>query len=178
MSVSPQDQLVYAGSLFNVTVRRCVDEAGRAFRREIVRHPGAVMIVPLLDDERVVMIRNYREAVEADLWELPAGKLEPGEPPEAAAARELLEETGYRAGRLDKLTEFYTSPGFADELMHAFVATDLTPDQQRLEPGERITVEIMHVSQALNMIREGEIRDGKTIAGLRLCAMRSGGVTP
>ena len=88
MSVSPQDQLVYAGSLFSVTVRRRVDEAGRPFQREIVRHPGAVMIVPLLAGERVVMIRNYREAVDADLWELPAGRLEPGEAPEAAAAAE------------------------------------------------------------------------------------------
>jgi len=170
MSVSQQDQVVYTGRLFSVAIRRGVDETGRAYEKEIVRHPGAVLIVPRLDDERVVMIRNHREAVDENLWELPAGKLEPGEPPIEAAGRELIEETGYRAGRLEKLTEFYTSPGFADELMHVYVATDLVPDEQRLEPGERITVEIVAVADALNMIRDGEIRDGKTIVGLLLGA--------
>ncbi len=169
MSVPQQDQLVYEGRLFSVTRRRGVDETGRAYEKEFVRHPGAVLVVPRLPGDRVVMIRNLREAVDETLWELPAGKLESGEAPQATAARELIEETGYRAGHLEKVTEFYTSPGFADELMHVYLATDLAPDRQQLEPGERITVQIVAVSEALNMIRDGEIRDGKTIAGLLMC---------
>jgi ADP-ribose pyrophosphatase len=149
-----------------VEVLSFTDEKGRSVRREIVRHPGAVVIVPVLADGRLVLIRNYRIAVDDRLWELPAGKLEEGEEPQRAAGRELEEETGYRAGRIRPLTAFFTSPGFADELIHAFIAEDLTFVGQNLEPGEQIEAEALGRDEVLAMIADGRIRDGKTIAAV------------
>jgi len=120
----------------------------------------------VIGERSLIMIRNYRVAVDEELWEFPAGKLEPGEKPERAATRELEEETGYRSGRLRALSEFYTSPGFTDELMHVFVAEELTLVGQRLEPGEEITVDRIAVEDALAMVHDGRLRDGKSIAGL------------
>ncbi len=166
MSDNSHTQITHDGSLFKVEVVSWTDQQGRRHSREIVRHPGAVMVIPLLDGGRLVMIQNGRIAVDEMLWELPAGKLEPGEDPQHAASRELEEETGYRASTMERMGEFYTTPGFADELMHVYVARGLVARAQRLEPGERITVEIVEIAQAKKMIREGVIRDGKTIAGL------------
>ena len=159
-------QTVYAGRLFQVQVLSGIDEAGRELRKEVVRHPGAVLVIPVLGEQTVVMIRNVRVAVGESLWEFPAGKLEPGEKPELAAGRELEEETGYRCGRLRKIAEFYTSPGFTNELMHTFVAEDLEFVGQRLEPGEEIAVEKVELRNALAMVHDGRLRDGKSIAGL------------
>ena len=138
---------------------------GRApVARDVVIHPGAVAILPILDGERVVMIRNYRYAVEQELWELPAGTREPNEPPIETARRELEEETGYRAGSLTPLTEFYTSPGFVTERMHVFLASDLTSVGQGLEDTEQISVEIMDMAEAHRKLIDGEFLDGKTVA--------------
>lgn len=166
MNGAVQVETPFAGKLFTVQVLRWTDVHGRHMTREVVRHPGAVLIVPVLDSEDVVMIRNLRIAVNEVLWEFPAGKLEPGEAPEHAAPRELEEETGYRAGRIRKIGEFYTSPGFANELMRVFVAENLTPVQQRLQPGEEIEVHTVSVDDALAMVRDGRLRDSKSIAGL------------
>jgi len=166
MPATTQTRRVYDGTLFKVDVLSWTDGQGRAIRREVVRHPGAVTVVGVTGDDHVLMIRNRRVAVDERLCELPAGKLEPGEPPEAAAVRELAEETGYRASRVRRLGEFYTSPGFADELMHVYVAEGLEPGRQRLEPGEDINVEPIALAAALDMVRRGEIRDGKSIAAL------------
>lgn len=162
-------ETTHRGSLFTVEVLRAQDEQGRRFTREIVRHPGAVLVLPVLTDgdrQRVVMIRNYRLAVDQRLWELPAGKLESGEDPAAAAGRELIEETGYRAGRLTKLGEFYTSPGFADELIRVFLAESLSETERALEAGEDIEVCVVDCDEAISMALDGRIRDGKTIAAL------------
>jgi ADP-ribose pyrophosphatase len=126
----------------------------------------AVVVLPLVDDQTVVMIRNERFAVGEVLWELCAGTLEKGEEPLLCAGRELIEETGYEAGRIDKLLEFYTCPGICTERMHAFLARDLTAVGQNLEDNERIEVEVMSLARSMQMIRSGEIRDGKTIATL------------
>jgi ADP-ribose pyrophosphatase len=131
-----------------------------------VVHPGAVVVLPLLEGDRVVMIRNYRHAVEKELWELPAGTREPGESPIETAGRELEEETGYRAGGMKPLCEFYTSPGVSTERMFAFVATDLTPVPQRLEDGEQIRVEVVPIARIRSMLMDGELADGKSIAVL------------
>jgi ADP-ribose pyrophosphatase len=145
--------------------RRQYAIAGRSpATREIVVHPGAVVILPLLDDKCIVLIHNYRYTVEQELIELPAGTLEPPEPPLACAGRELEEETGYRAGRIEPLGQFYTTPGITDERMHCFVAYDLTEVGQRLEGGEQIRTEIVALATALDWIRQGRILDGKTIA--------------
>ncbi len=149
--------------------RREVDVPGRGIvSRELVVHPGAVCIIPLLDAQTVVMIRNYRFSVDSELLELPAGTLEPREPPETCAARELEEETGYRAGRLEYLGRFYTSPGFTNELMHFYVAGNLTVGPQRLDATEQIRVQPMAVADALAACHDGRIIDGKTIAALLL----------
>jgi ADP-ribose pyrophosphatase len=168
----------HRGELFQVQVLDWVDERGRSLRREVVRHPGAVVVVPVLEGDRLVLIRNYRIAVDERLWELPAGKLEAGEDPTEAARRELEEETGYRCGCVRPLGEFYTSPGFADELMRAFVAEELAFVGQRLEPGEQIEAQTMPQSEALRMARDGRIRDGKTIAALLLWAASTRGGAP
>ena len=134
--------------------------------REIVRHPGAVVILPLVDDGRVCFVRNYRVAVEQAMIELPAGTLEPDEDPGETAMRELAEETGYRAGRMEHLITFCMSPGILDERMHLYVAEALEPGPMALEPGEDIQPLLYTWEEALKMARRGEIRDAKTLVGL------------
>ena len=162
----------FEGRLFKVQVLTMQDRQGGTLRREIVRHPGAVLVVPVIDADNVVMIRNYRAAVGERLWEFPAGKLEQGEEPKDAAGRELEEETGYRSRKITKLGEFYTSPGFTDELMRVFVAEELHLAEQRLELDEDIEVEVVSVAEAHSMVHDGRIRDGKTVAGLLMWQSR------
>ena len=145
---------------------------GRQVVRQIVVHPGAVVILPLLDDEHVVAIHNYREAVGGELFELPAGTLETSEPPVECATRELQEETGYRAAKIEPLVEFFTTPGICTELMHAFVARDLTPVGTNLDETEQIRTEIVTLADCRKLIRQGKIKDGKTIATLATYFMK------
>lgn len=136
--------------------------------RSVVRHPGAILVIPVLDQGTVVMIRNWRVAVEDALWEFPAGTLEPGEPPLETARRELTEETGYTAESIQPLGTFYTSPGFADELMHVFLATGLIPGPQALEAHEEIEVQPVPMTDVERMLDDGTLVDGKSIAALLL----------
>ena len=168
MTTPIETQIAHRGKLFSVEVLSWQDAEGRSLQREVVRHPGAVLIVPALSERELVLVRNVRVAVGARLWELPAGTLEAGEAPAAAAARELTEETGYRAARIDPVGEFYTSPGFCDELMHVFAASDLEHVGQDLDEGEDIEVDIVTVDETMAMIDDGRIRDGKTIASLAM----------
>lgn len=140
-----------------------------------VRHRGAVAVVPELPDGRLVLIRNHRATLEEWIVEFCAGGIAAGERPEVAASRELAEETGYRAGRIEALASFVTAPGFSDELMQVFVASDLVPGPPRLEPDERIEVLAMAPAEVAAAIRAGEIRDGKTIAAFHLWRERRGG---
>ncbi len=142
--------------------------------REIVVHPGAVVILPFVSEAEIVMVHNLRHAVGRELLELPAGTLEDGEEPMDCARRELEEETGYRAGSIEPLCEFYTGPGICTELMHAFVARDLTKTEQRLDRTEQIRVELLSMDRALKMIAEGRISDGKTIAALSTYRLQRG----
>jgi ADP-ribose pyrophosphatase len=144
--------------------RRLAD--GRVKQREVIRHVGSVVILPVVDDRQICLIRNYRVAVDQPLIELPAGTLEVGEPPRECAERELIEETGYRAGRLQHLTSFFAAPGILDELMHLFLATELTAGPPQREAEEEIENLLVTWDQALTMIQTGEIRDAKTIVGL------------
>jgi ADP-ribose pyrophosphatase len=134
--------------------------------REVIVHPGSVVILPLLDDGRIVMIQNTRFTVERTLWELPAGTRDPNEPVRDCAARELEEETGYRAAELAPLLEFYPAPGVSNERMHAFVATGLTPSQQALDATEQIEVFPLTREEVMRMMRAGEIEDAKSLAVL------------
>ena len=161
-------ETAYQGRLFTVQVLSWTDERGQQIKKEVVRHPGAVLIVPLVDAHSVIMIQNARAAVGERLWEFPAGKLEPGEPPQRAAQRELEEETGYAAAEIVKLGEFYTSPGFTNELMHVFLAQRLSFVGQRLEAGEEIETSTLPLKTVVEMVRSGKIRDGKSVAALQL----------
>ncbi|MDE2127073.1 MAG: NUDIX hydrolase [Armatimonadetes bacterium] len=152
-------------SLDRVTVQL---EDGREAIREIVRHDGAVCIVPVLDDASIVFVRQFRLAAAGELLEIPAGKLEAGEDPAEAAARELSEETGYRAGKIRKLGSYFLAPGYSTELMHTYLATSLTPGETQPDEDEHVSVEIVPAERITEMIAEGAIRDAKTLAALML----------
>jgi len=161
-----QSEVLLTAARFRVERLRAPLPEGRWFDREVVRHPGAVVILPLLDDGRVVLLRNYRPTVERELIELPAGTCEPGEGLIETARRELAEETGYHAEQLDPLMAFYPSPGILDERMHVFVARKLTPGPQRLDSGEQLQPFIADWEQIAALLREKRIEDAKTLAVL------------
>ncbi|MFQ5592156.1 MAG: NUDIX hydrolase [Phycisphaerae bacterium] len=159
--------------LFTVE-HRVHERPGRSpVERDVVVHPGAVVILPVLDDGRIVMIRNHRFAVDEELWELPAGTREAGESPSQTAQRELEEETGYRASAVSPMLAFYTSPGILTEYMHAFEATGLTPVGRRPADDESIVCEILEPDTARRMLFDGTVRDAKTIAVLARYFLRS-----
>jgi ADP-ribose pyrophosphatase len=163
-----ESKRVYEGRIINLRLDSVVLENGNTAMREVVEHPGAVGIVALKENGDIVMVKQYRKAVEQVLLELPAGKLEQGENPLDCAARELTEETGYTAGDLRYLVSFYTSPGFSNEIMHMFLATNLKEGKNDPDDDEMVeTVEISR-DRAMDMILKGEIKDGKTIAGILL----------
>ncbi len=157
--------LLEAGRFRVVRISRRLAD-GTLHSREIVQHPGAVVILPLLADGRVCLIRNYRMTVGETLLELPAGTLDAGEDPAETARRELVEETGYRAGRLEKLHEFYTSPGVMTERMHLFLATDLTAGPAALEPEEEIQTQLVAWEEAMRLVDSRQVRDAKSLVAL------------
>lgn len=163
-----QTTRILQGDVFGVDRVTWRDDAGHEHARHIVRHPGAVTVVPQLPDGRLVLIRNFRVSVQQWLVEFCAGKLEPGEPPAGAASRELQEETGFRADRLRAIGTFLTSPGFADEWMHVFAAEGLHAVPRDLQPGERIEVLLETPEVVEAWIREGRMQDGKSIAAFHL----------
>jgi ADP-ribose pyrophosphatase len=143
--------------------------------REVVRHRGSVAVLPVHADGRVVLVRQYRYAVNQLVWELPAGRLDPGESPEDGARRELEEEVGLRPDRLEPLLVFYTTPGFCDEVMHLFRATGLAEVPARPEADERIEARTLAFEEARRMMERGEVREAKTLVALLLeTARRSG----
>lgn len=161
-----QPEILLKTRRFDVVRLRYQSPDGQTHEKEVARHPGAVAILPLLDDGRVCLIRNYRVAVDRTLIELPAGTLEPGEDPSVTASRELEEETGYRASSVEKLCEFFMSPGVLSERMVLYLATGLTAGPPRLEAGEQIETFVVLWPEAMELIKRGEIQDAKSIAGL------------
>jgi len=166
-------QKVFEGRVFNVTVD-IVREGELTYQREVVHHHGSAVILPVFDDNTVALVRQYRHPAVRYLLEAPAGTLADGERPDAGAARELQEELGLTAGRMEKLSEFFVSPGFCEEKMWVFLATELTEGQQQLEEDEVLDVVRMPLADALEMITSGEIQDAKTIIALMLAAPRVG----
>ena len=166
-------QKVFDGRVFNVTVDT-VREGELTYQREVVHHGGSAVIVPVFDDGTVALVRQYRHPVVRYLLEAPAGTLADGERPEVGAERELQEELGLIAGNMEKLSEFFVSPGFCEEKMWVYLATELVQGQQRLEEDELLDVVRLPISEALEMITSGEIQDAKTIIGLMLAAPRVG----
>lgn len=165
----------YSGRIISLDVDRVRFPDGSEGELEMVRHPGASAVVPFLsdptgDDPQVLLIKQYRYAAEQFMYEIPAGRLDPGETPEQCARRELREETGCDAAKVELLTTIYTTPGFTDERIHVFMATGLTAGIANREHDEFIEIEQMTVSSALRMIQEGGISDGKTVVGLLYAA--------
>lgn len=164
---------VFEGKVFDVTVDT-VREGDIVYQRDVVRHPGSAVIIPVFADETVVLVKQYRHPAVRYLLEAPAGTLSPGESPEIGAARELEEELGLVAGKLEKLSEFFVSPGFCEEKMWIFIATDLSETSQHLDADEVIEVVRISFIEALEMISDGEIEDAKTMLALMLAAPRIG----
>jgi ADP-ribose pyrophosphatase len=164
---------IFSGRVFSVTVDT-IREGETTYKREVVHHPGSAVIIPAFPNGTVALVRQYRHPAVRYLLEAPAGTLNYGERPEEGAARELEEELGFVAGNMEKLSEFYVSPGFCEEKMWVYLATDLTATAQRLEDDELLEVVRVPLQQALEMITDGEIEDAKTIIGLMLAAPRLG----
>lgn len=162
---------IYKGKIFDVAVERVTLPNGATKNREVVRHPGAAAMVPLLDDGTVVLVKQYRHAVGEFVWEIPAGTLEPDEDSVTCARRELTEEIGYKAEHLDKITEILPAPGYTDERIHIFVATGLSLAEQSLEDDEVLEVEPVPIQRAVEMIRQGKIQDAKSIVGILLTSL-------
>ena len=168
-----ESQEIFSGRVFGVTVDT-VREGEITYKREVVHHPGSAVIIPAFPDGTVALVRQYRHPAVRYLLEAPAGTLNRGERPEEGAARELEEELGFVAGNLEKLSEFFVSPGFCEEKMWLYLATEMMPTTQRLEEDELLDVVRLPLQQALEMITDGEIEDAKTIIGLMLAAPRLG----
>jgi len=164
---------VFVGRVFTVTVDT-IREGDKTYQREVVHHPGSAVIIPVFEDGTIALVRQYRHPAVRYLLEAPAGTLKRGEVPEEGAARELEEELGFVAARLEKLSEFFVSPGFCEEKMWVYLATDLMETRQQLEDDEILEVVRIPFSQALSMITTREIEDAKTIIGVMLAAPRVG----
>ena len=164
---------IFHGRIFTVTIDT-VREGDKTYTREVVHHPGSAVIIPVFEDGSVALVRQYRHPAVRYLLEAPAGTLNRGERPEEGAARELEEELGWVAGKLVKLSEFFVSPGFCEEKMWIYLATEMIETKQQLEDDEILDVVRLPFAQALEMITNGEIEDAKTMLGLMLAAPRVG----
>ena len=168
---------VYSGKIISVDLDEVRFPDGTTGELEMVRHSGASAVVPLLDSPnglQVVLVRQYRYAASGYIYEVPAGRLSPGETPESCASRELREETGYSAAVFRKLTTIYTTPGFTDERIHIFVAEQLTPGKSAHEPDEFLELHPVSLSEAVQMVRTGRIVDAKTCIALLLAELKLG----
>ena len=159
-------KIVYSGPVFGVRRDRVVEPGGLSVTRDVVTHHGSVVVLPVFADGRILLIRQYRHAVGCFLWELVAGRVEPGERPLIAARRELLEETGYAARRYRRLMRVFPTPGFVSEWMAVFLAEELVPGRARPESDERIAARTFSLRQLERMIRRGTLRDAKSIAAI------------
>ena len=160
------EELIYHGRILDLARETHRLPDGREVRFEIVQHPGGAAALPILPDGRLILIRQFRPAISDYLLEIPAGRLEPGEDSGSCIARELQEEIGYRPGQLEKLGEIYSSVGFCNELIHLYLARDLEPVAQSLEPDEFIELQTMTLEEALQLVSSGELRDAKTRVAL------------
>jgi len=165
---------VFDGRILRLEVDRVRTPGGGESVREVIRHPGASVMVPVTDDGRVLFVRQFRYPTGGVLLELPAGKLDPGEDPQICAERETAEETGFRPRRVEKMGEFFTAPGFTDELVRAFLVTDLVPaPEAEADADELVELVSLSLPEYRDLIARGEIRDAKTLAAMALWVERS-----
>ncbi len=157
---------IHQGKIFKIVTENITFSNGVFSDIDIIRHPGASAIIPLSDKNTLILIKQYRHAIEKYIWEIPAGKIDDDEPPIECAKRELIEETGYSAKNWQKMGEIIPVPGYSDERIHLFVANDLVPAKQNLDKDELLDVHEIKFNDAIKMIHRGEIQDSKTICGL------------
>ena len=162
--------IVYHGKVFELIRENVTLENGTTTDVEFIEHPGATAVIPFLDDKRIVLLKQYRHALKKYIWEIPAGTLDPQEEIISCAKRELIEETGYSAAQWHRLGEITPVPGYSDERIHIFLATELQPADQNLDEDEVIQVQAVDFLKALEMMGDGEIQDAKSIAGLFLAS--------
>ena len=161
-------EIIHVGRKIRVAVDTTMMPDGQIIKRDVILHPGAVVILPVVDRDHVVLLRNHRFVIEETLWEAPAGTVEPNESLQTCAERELAEETGYSAAKWRSLGYLYASPGVMSEKLHLFIAEDLTPGQARPEPDEDLQAVTVNFDEAIRMCLNGEIKDAKTITSLLL----------
>ncbi|MBS4536225.1 NUDIX hydrolase [Clostridium sp. D2Q-14] len=162
-----KSEKVYDGKTLNLRIDTVELPDKKYSKREIVEHPGAVCIVPMNTNNEIYLVKQYRKAIDKEILEIPAGKIEIGEEPKDCAIRELKEETGLKAGNYEYILEFYTSPGFCNEKMHLFIAKDLEEGEATPDIDEYIDIEKFKLEKLLHMIEIGEINDSKTIIGIQ-----------
>jgi ADP-ribose pyrophosphatase len=165
-------RVIYRGRKIDLALQTVVLDDGTTATREVVVHRGAVALVPMVDADHVCLVENHRYAVGRTLLEVPAGTIDPGETPEETASRELVEETGYRAGRIVRLREWFVSPGVLSERMFLFLCEDLQPGPVQHQPDERLTPVIVSWDEAMRMAQDGRIEDAKTLLALWFCGMK------
>jgi len=163
-----KSEIIYRGRAFSVRLDHLLTPDGKTVKYDIIQHIGSVIIIPVDENGQMYFVRQYRHAAETDLLELPAGTLEVGEPPETAASREIREEIGMAAKNIRKIGSFYLAPGYSTELMHVFLATELTHDPLDPDADEYLSVEKMQVAEALHLAETGQMQDAKTLAALLL----------
>jgi ADP-ribose pyrophosphatase len=159
-------EMIYEGPVFGLRRDEVIEPTGLRTRREVITHPGSVVVLPVLPDGRIVMIQQYRHATRQYLWELVAGRMEPGEDPKQAGARELAEETGYRAKKLKIFLEVFPTPGFLEEKMYLILALDVIPGPASPEDDEKIISAVYAPGKLEQMIHSGKLHDAKSVAGL------------
>ncbi len=159
-------EMIYQGKVFGLRRDEVVEPSGLRATREVITHPGSVVVLPVLPDGKIVMIRQYRHATRQYMWELVAGRKEPEETPKQGAARELLEETGYRAKKFRVFLDVFPTPGFLEERMYLLLAEGLTAGAAQPEEDEKIEVRAYRVNELKQMIKSGRLRDAKSIAGI------------
>jgi ADP-ribose pyrophosphatase len=163
-----ESKTIFCGRAVELKVDQVIEPGGVRTEREVVCHPGSVVIVPHLPDGRLILVRQYRHAVRQSMWELVAGGMEPGETARQSARRELREETGFHARTIKPLIEFYPSPGILSEKMHLVEAWDLTPSKGEPDADERIETGFFSIKEVINMVKRNKIHDGKTLIGILL----------
>jgi ADP-ribose pyrophosphatase len=161
-----KSEMIYKGPVFGVRRDVVLEPGGVRATREVITHPGSVVVLPVLKDGRILMIRQYRHATRQYLWELVAGRIDEGEPVKAAAARELLEETGYQAKRFSIFLDVFPTPGFLEERMYLLLAEGLTEGKAQPEEDEKIFSRAFQAKKLKQMMKRGRLRDAKSIAGL------------
>ncbi len=165
---------IFTGKVLSLQVDDVELPNGKYSKRELIKHPGAVAVIAITDENKIVMVEQYRKALEQSIVEIPAGKLEPGEEPSVTVARELEEETGYVSGKMEHIISFYTSPGFADEIVHLYIATDLQKQENSAACDEDEFVEVIEISleEAQQYIKEKRIYDVKTAYAVQYLQLR------